>query len=326
MHDDPTADAIGCTADLQEVGSMASDFVVRFWGVRGSYPVPGPRTLRFGGNTSCVEVQAGPHTIILDAGSGIINLGAELGRRARVNGNHPMVATLLFSHMHHDHTIGFPFFTPAYMGASILHILGPKVFENDLEDILVHSMLPPSFPVALDDLASLRVVKNVGGSDLVLIGPERHEVRVLNKFRETADIGPEMVTVTTYHSDAHPKSGVNIYRISWHGRSVVYATDTEGYVGTDQRLVKFAQGADLLIHDAHYRADDYANPLVPKQGWGHSTPEMACEVAAAAGVKQLVLFHHEPSHDDDILEKIEADAREHFANLCVGYEGLEIAL
>ena len=120
--------------------------IVRFWGVRGSYPVPGSRTVRYGGNTACVEVQAGAHTIILDAGTGIINLGLELLRRARANGNKPVVATLFFSHMHHDHTQGFPFFRPAYVGASTLHILGPKVFQSDLEETLSHAMLPPSFP------------------------------------------------------------------------------------------------------------------------------------------------------------------------------------
>ena len=121
---------------------------VTFWGVRGSYPVPGPRTVRMGGNTACVEIQAGPHTIILDAGTGIINLGADLVRRARSNGGHPITATILFSHMHNDHTQGFPFFDPAYVGASTLHILGPKVFESDLEETLSHAMLPPSFPSA----------------------------------------------------------------------------------------------------------------------------------------------------------------------------------
>ena len=107
---------------------MPDEMIIRFWGVRGSHPVPGPRTVRVGGNTACVEIQAGPHTIILDAGTGIINLGTDLMRRARAQGGHSITATILFSHMHNDHTQGFPFFDPAYAGASTLHILGPKVF------------------------------------------------------------------------------------------------------------------------------------------------------------------------------------------------------
>jgi phosphoribosyl 1,2-cyclic phosphodiesterase len=305
---------------------MPDDMIIRFWGVRGSYPVPGPRTVRVGGNTSCVEVQAGPHTIILDAGTGIINLGADLIRRSRANGNQPIVATLLFSHMHHDHTQGFPFFNPAYQGASILHILGPKVFESDLEETLSHAMLPPSFPVALEDLASLKILRNVNETDIVLLGRTPVDVQVLNMYHNEIDPSPDLVRVRTYHSYAHPKSGVNVYSISWRGKTVVYATDTEGYVESDQRLVKFARDVDILIHDAQYRPEDYTNPANPKQGWGHSTPEMAIAVAKACNAKQLVLFHHEPSYDDATIEAIENEAKRAFPNSCAAYEGMEIRI
>jgi ribonuclease BN (tRNA processing enzyme) len=282
--------------------------------------------VRFGGNTACVEVQAGPHTIILDAGTGIINLGAELTRRARANGNKPIVATIFFSHMHHDHTQGFPFFDPAYQGASTLHILGPKVFESDLEETLSHAMLPPSFPVALDELASLKILRNVNETDIVLLGRTATDVQVLNLFHNQIDPSPDLVRVRTYHSYAHPKNGVNIYSISWNGKTVVYATDTEGYVETDRRLVKFARDADVLIHDAQYRPEDYTNPTKPKQGWGHSTPEMACAVAQACNAKRLVLFHHEPSYDDATLAEIEMDAQKIFSGACSAYEGLELRI
>jgi phosphoribosyl 1,2-cyclic phosphodiesterase len=305
---------------------MPDEMIVRFWGVRGSYPVPGPRTVRYGGNTACVEVQAGVHTIILDAGTGIINLGAELLMRARANGNKPLVATLFFSHMHHDHTQGFPFFRPAYAGASTLHILGPKVFQSDLEETLSHAMLPPSFPISLDDLASLKIMRNIGESNIVLLGHTPSDVRVLNLYHNEIDTSPDIVRVRTYHSYAHPKNGVNIYHISWRGKSVVYATDTEGYVQNDQRLVKFAQNADLLIHDAQYRHEDYVDLNNPKQGWGHSTPEMACAVAREANVKQLVLFHHEPTYDDNKVAEIERHAQTMHANTCAAYEGLEIRI
>ncbi len=305
---------------------MSDDLIVRFWGVRGSYPVPGPRTTRYGGNTSCVEVQAGVHTIILDAGTGIINLGADLMRRSRENGNQPIVATILFSHMHHDHTQGFPFFEPAYLGTSKLHILGPRVFESDLQETLAHAMLPPNFPVSLDELASLKVLENLNETEIVLMGSTQDDVRVLNRYHDSIDAAPDIVRVTNYHSYAHPKNGVHIYRISWRGKSVVYATDTEGYVETDKRLVSFAKDTDLLIHDAQYLPEDYASAVRPKQGWGHSTPDMACAVARASGAHRLVLFHHEPGYDDNTIEAIECASRELFAETQAAREGLEIRL
>jgi phosphoribosyl 1,2-cyclic phosphodiesterase len=305
---------------------MPDDMIIRFWGVRGSYPVPGPRTVRFGGNTACVEIQAGPHTIILDAGTGIINLGSDLMRRSRSNGGHPITATILFSHMHNDHTQGFPFFDPAYAGASTLHILGPKVFESDLEETLSHAMLPPNFPVALEDLPSLKILRNVNETDMVLIGPGISDVEVLNIYHNRIDSSPDLVRVRTYHSYAHPKSGVNIYSIAWRDKIVVYATDTEGYVQSDQRLVKFAKDADVLIHDAQYRIEDYTNPTKPKQGWGHSTPDMAMAVAQACSAKRLVLFHHEPTYDDATLAEIEAKAQETFPNTHAAYEGMELRI
>ena len=302
------------------------NMILRFWGVRGSYPVPGPRTVRVGGNTACVEIQAGPHTIILDAGTGIINLGAELMRRTRSNGGTSVTATILFSHMHNDHTQGFPFFDPAYVGSSTLHILGPKVFESDLEETLSHAMLPPSFPLALEDLPSLKILRNVNETDIVLIGPGPADVQVLNIFHNEINPAPDLVRIRTYHSYAHPKSGVNIYHISWRGKSIVYATDTEGYVQSDQRLVKFAKDADVLVHDAQYRIEDYTNPTKPKQGWGHSTPDMAMAVAQACNAKQLVLFHHEPTYDDATIDEIEKNARRIFPNTRAAYEGLEITI
>jgi len=305
---------------------MPDDMIIRFWGVRGSYPVPGPRTMRFGGNTACVEVQAGAHTIILDAGTGIINLGSDLLRRARANGNLPVVATILFSHMHNDHTIGFPFFDPAYLGNSTLYIFGPKVFESDLEETLSHSMLPPSFPVGLDELASRKILRNVNETDLVLMGKNQTDVQVLNLYHDQIDPSSDNVRVRTYHSYAHPKNGVNVYSISWRGKTVVYATDTEGYIETDRRLVKFATGADVLIHDAQYRKEDYINPARPKQGWGHSTPEMAIAVARAANAKQLVLFHHEPQYDDETIAAMEAEAQREFPNTRSAHEGLELRI
>ena len=140
--------------------------------------------------------------------------------------------------------------------------------------------------------------------------------------------GEDAVVIRVHKSYAHP-GGVFVYRITWRGKSVVYATDTEGYVGTDKRLVKFAKDVDVLIHDAQYRDEHYWGQLegLPStQGYGHSTVTMATEVAASAEVGQLVLFHHDPSYTDDMLAGIEWTAKSLFENSVMAYEGLEIAL
>lgn len=302
---------------------MSSDqFIVRFWGTRGSYPVPGPDTVRYGGNTTCVEVRAGPHTIIIDAGTGIINLGHDLIRRSKERGE-PITATVLLSHMHHDHTQGFPYFLPAYLGSSVLYILGPRTFEEDLEETLSHAVLPPSFPVSLAEMPSLKVIRSLSETETVLLDGANAEPQVCNIFRDPISAGPDTVRVHIHKSYAHPRSGVYIYRLEYHGRSVVFASDTEGYVDTDQRLVNFARGADLIVHDAQYSAEDYTRS---KQGWGHSTPQMAAEVARQCGAVRLVLFHHEPRYDDARIAQLECDARAIFPNSTAAYEGLEIEL
>ena len=305
---------------------MSETMRVTFWGVRGSFPVPGPDTVRFGGNTPCVEVQANGHTIILDAGTGIVRLGNDLLRRAKEK-SEPVRATLLFSHMHHDHTQGFPFFTPAYVGSSVLNIFGPRVFERDLEETLAHSMLPPSFPVALQEMNSLKFVRNMTETDVILLGKTEDAVTVRNFYHEQVEDDPELVRIKALRSYAHPE-GVLIYRIEWRGKSVIYATDTEGYVNTDQRLAAFAKGADLLIHDAQYSEAHYLGQdgAAATQGWGHSTPQMACAVAKTAGVKRLVLFHHEPRYSDDMITGLEAQAKTIFPEAQAAFEGLSIEI
>ncbi|MBA3532601.1 MAG: MBL fold metallo-hydrolase, partial [Ardenticatenales bacterium] len=139
---------------------MSDQFLVRFWGVRGSYPVPGADTLKYGGNTPCIEVQVAGHTIILDAGTGLINLGKALIQRSVASAT-PITATILFSHTHHDHTQGIPYFAPAYMGASTFYIFGPRLFQNQLAETLSKTMLPPNFPLELEDLQAMRVIRDI---------------------------------------------------------------------------------------------------------------------------------------------------------------------
>jgi phosphoribosyl 1,2-cyclic phosphodiesterase len=298
-------------------------FIARFWGARGSYPVPGPSTLHYGGNTTCVELQVGKHTIVLDAGTGIINLGHNLLQRAKQNGGTPIIATILLTHMHHDHTQGFPYFLPAYIGTSVLHILGPRTFEEELEESLNHAVLPPSFPVGLNEMPSFKVVRSLREMDTVILDQSRGDLRIYNTYRDHIEHTPDMVQVRILKSYAHPRNGVFIYRVEWHGKSVVFASDTEGYIDTDQRLVNFARDTDLLIHDAQYSQHDYATS---KQGWGHSTPQMACDVARLCSAKRLVLFHHEPLYNDETIASLEQEAQQLFSNTVAAYEGLEIEL
>jgi phosphoribosyl 1,2-cyclic phosphodiesterase len=301
----------------------ADQFCIRFWGVRGSYPVPGPHTLRYGGNTTCVEVQLGQHILIIDAGTGIIKLGEDLVRRARENGNAPIHVTLLLTHMHHDHTQGFPFFLPAHRGSSTLHILGPRTFDEELEETLRHAVLPPNFPVSLYEMPSLKMIRTLAETEIVLIDPATDSLQTYNRFQSNPPISPEIACISVYRSLAHPRNGVYVYRIDWHGKSIVFASDTEGYPFGDQRLARFASNTDVLIHDAQYTQEDY---VTFRQGWGHSTPEMACEVAHLSNAQRLVLIHYEPRYSDDQIDAIERAANKLFPATTAAYEGLEIVI
>jgi phosphoribosyl 1,2-cyclic phosphodiesterase len=297
---------------------MSNEMKVRFWGVRGSHPAPGAGTVKYGGNTACVEVQAGSRTIILDAGTGIIPLGRELARTKRAG-----ELLLLFSHLHHDHTQGFPFFVPAYMPNAKLHIYGPDSTHQSIKNVLEHNQSSETFPVSLRDMSSSKDIQAVRESHVIVW--DEGGVRVAGSVVGVSD---EAVVIRIHKSYAHP-GGVFVYRITWRGHSVVYTTDTEGYVGTDKRLVKFAKDVDVLIHDAQYLDEHYwgqLDGLPATQGYGHSTVTMACEVAASAGTGQLILFHHDPSYSDAMLAGMERTAKSLFADSVTAYEGLEIML
>lgn len=305
---------------------MREPFIVTFRGVRGSYPTPGPRTAMIGGNTPCVHVRAGKHDLIFDAGTGIINLGRELAAEHKPECK-PLDLTLLFTHTHHDHTQGFPFFIPARFQLTTLHIFGPKSLNEDLARVLSLSMLPPMFPITVDDLPCKRIVRNLNEGQVILFANGNPEPRVVWSQRD-ADVLEEnagALCVRVMKSSAHPQ-GVFIYRVNFQGRSFVFATDVEAYVGAYQRLSRFAQGADLLVHDAQYTDELYLDGAAPRQGWGHSTWRMAIETANAANVKQLALYHHEPEHDDETLQAIEKCAQKVRPNTFMAREGMTIEL
>jgi phosphoribosyl 1,2-cyclic phosphodiesterase len=258
-------------------------FSVTFWGVRGSIATPGPETVEVGGNTSCVEVQCGERTLLLDTGTGMRQFGQKLLRerkRAQVS--------IFYSHLHWDHIQGLPFFTPLYMPGTELSFHGPK----GLRDALATQMSEPGFPVRVADLpARLLYSELTEGAVVELPGDGGGDIRV------------------TCAKLNHP-GGVLAYRVEYGGRSVVYATDTEHYSCPDPKLVKLAAGADLLIYDAQYDDDEYAGRRgPPRTGWGHSTYSEGIRVADMAGVSRLALFHHDPGHSDAHVRGIEEAAR-----------------
>jgi phosphoribosyl 1,2-cyclic phosphodiesterase len=272
---------------------------VRFWGVRGSIASAGGHTAQVGGNTSCVEVQAGGQLFILDAGTGLRGLGAELMRRGK-----PVDAHLLLSHFHWDHIQGFPFFTPAFIPGNQVTVYGPErsAPRGDVRAALDAQMKPPHFPIGLDVMRAELGFRGLPAGGQLRVGDA--EVRAA--------------------AACHP-NGCLAYRVSAGGRSVVYATDTEHDAQSgaiDANLLELARGADVLIYDAQYTEAEYAH----KRGWGHSTNQEAARLARAAGVGQLVLFHHDPSHDDWEVARIEAETRALFPLTSAAREGLEIRL
>jgi phosphoribosyl 1,2-cyclic phosphodiesterase len=299
-------------------------FTVKFRGVRGGYPMPGPTTVKFGGNTTCFELRVAGHLVIVDAGTGIISLGQEMIAHHRDKGE-PMRATILITHTHHDHTQGFPFFLPARHASGTLYIFGPRVLEEDLRDVLARAMAPPVFPLGLEELNSYRQIEHIRQGDLIVLPDPASPPQLIGPRDNQEKVPPDAVVVKIHYSYNHP-GGVLIFRINHRERSVVIATDTEGYVGGDRRLARFAEGTDLLIHDAEYDEDEYANQGVIRQGWGHSTWRMATDVAIAAGVKQLALFHHSPGHDDAFLEAMERKAQAVFPATFLAREGMTVEL
>jgi phosphoribosyl 1,2-cyclic phosphodiesterase len=305
---------------------MSDELRIKFWGVRGSYPAPGTSTVKYGGNTASVEIRAGERTIILDAGTGIIPLGRELARTTRAG-----EIMLLFSHLHHDHTQGFPFFVPAYLPNTKLYIFGPDGTHESLAHVLQHNQSAETFPVSLRDMSATKEIQSVREAQVIIwdeIGVRVVESTLGPGLSHVEELSEDAVVIRIHRSYAHP-GGVYVYRITWHNHSVVYATDTEGYVGTDRRLVQFAKDTDLLIHDAQYLETHYRGQLAgfpATQGYGHSTSTMACEVALASKARHLILFHHDPAYSDAVVADIEASAKAHFHASQAAYEGLEIRL
>jgi phosphoribosyl 1,2-cyclic phosphodiesterase len=265
-------------------------YTVTFWGTRGSIPTPGARTARYGGNTSCVAVEGpGEQLVILDAGTGIRELGLTLVERQ----NGALKAEILLSHTHWDHIQGLPYFKPFFAPGNAVRIWGSKQGATSLDAILHLQMDPAVFPVPLTAVSATLSVEEVRPGGEFTVGPFRARAMQLR----------------------HPGTTL-AYRLTpvRGGRSVAYVTDNELGSGGAYRmsarwrqdLVRFLSDVDLLIHDAMYTPSE----LETHRGWGHSSYEEAVELAVEAKVKQLVLFHHEPEHDDGAIDALVAAARD----------------
>ncbi len=263
--------------------------LVRFWGTRGSLPKPGPTTVRYGGNTSCVEVRSDAGTLlVLDSGTGAHELGQAVVRDAGWNRR----GNMLLTHTHWDHIQGFPFFGPVFVPDSSWAIYGPGEAGQTLRDTLAGQMHYRYFPVSLKGLSAGLRFHDIGEGAFSL-----GDVRV----------------TAAYMNHTQVATG---YRIVADGVTVVYATDHEPHANhapwndlgawptlahaEDVRHAQFLAGADLVIHDAQYTDEEYP----AKRGWGHSPAEYVVDLAVLGGVKQLALFHHDPLRDDASLEQV----------------------
>src|SRR5262245_56576211 len=241
-------------------------FTVRFWGVRGSYPTTDGATRKFGGNTSCVEIRAAGHRCIFDAGTGIIALGKEICR------NHSAIspAYVFLSHTHIDHVMGLCFFEPLLTAQAKSYIYGPGDSRGALSRSLQQLTHSDLFPVSFDELKGKKEIHSLTGGELIRFAAPGKRPRIEKLSGSAPD---DTLTVSTFKSLAHPRFGVMLYRVSYNGKSIVYATDIEQQPGGYPDVIEFARDADLLIHDAQYRHDEYFSAAKPKKGCGHSTIE-----------------------------------------------------
>ena len=300
-----------------------SSTCVRFWGVRGSLPTPGPTTVFYGGNTSCVEVRADSAVIILDAGSGIRCLGNALAAEFK---GRPLETTLLLTHTHWDHIQGFPFFSPAYNPNNKLRVMSYEGAHKGLEKTLSIQMESPFFPISMHQMPGHITVGEIKAMEFQL-GEVKAQAAIVN----------------------HPGTCVG-YRLNTAAGSVAFLPDNELFhrlkaVGAtkpgteypareefakfqEQKFVDFLKEVDVLILDAQYDEAEY----LTKIGWGHSCVDDSVALAVAAGAKTLFLFHHDPLHDDDKITKMVARARglaKHLGSsihIDAAREGLEINL
>ncbi len=271
-------------------------FSFTFWGVRGSIACPTPRHVGYGGNTSCIEVTAGERKLILDAGTGLRELGDKLTNDG-VNDT-----TLLLTHTHWDHINGFPFFAPTYREDFSLRIMaGHLKASGGVRAALEGQMTQPMFPVPLEQL---------------------HAEMDFDDFEagESFGLSPD-ITVKT--AALHHPNGATGYRIEHAGKAMCYVTDTEHIEGKpDENILELIQGADIVIYDSTYTDAEFSSHV----GWGHSTWQEGVRLCQRAGAKTLAIFHHDPNHEDEFMAGVEEEAKNTWDGAVVAREGMTIVL
>jgi phosphoribosyl 1,2-cyclic phosphodiesterase len=271
--------------------------LVRFWGVRGSTPTPQAENLRYGGNTSCVEVRVGGRIYVFDCGTGFRNLGKHLSREFQ---SQPFEAHIFISHFHWDHIQGIPFFMPLYDRPDSHFFFHSSSRRRGLQAVIEQQMSEPYFPVNMSEMAA-----------------QRHYYTI-DEGRMELDKCVVQATLLN-----HPQGCLG-FRVEAEGKVLVYATDNEpGHPTFDQNVRTLADSADLLIYDAQYLPEEYETS---KRGWGHSHWREAVNIASHSRAKELVLFHHDPDHNDACLDAILEQARHHFPKVRVAAEGMELEL
>jgi phosphoribosyl 1,2-cyclic phosphodiesterase len=268
-------------------------FDIRFRGVRGSVACSSMEHIKYGGNTSCIEVSVGEHLFILDAGTGIRELGNEFLK------HDTRKAHLLMTHTHMDHINGFPYFAPAYDPKSSIHIMAGHLSDREggIQGALSAQMDTPMFPVPLEAMqAEIHFDDFVSG----------------DHFKPFPDVNVRTAALN------HP-NGATGYRIEYNGKSMCYITDTEHVIGKpDQNILSLIEGSDLVIYDSTYTEEEFPS----KVGWGHSTWNEGVALCQAGNVKQMAIFHHEPDHKDDFMDKLEAEAQSVWKNCFAAREGM----
>jgi phosphoribosyl 1,2-cyclic phosphodiesterase len=273
---------------------------VKFWGVRGSTPTPQAENMRYGGNTSCVEVRVGEQLYIFDCGTGFRVLGQQLqdefGEKKL-----PLSAHVFVSHFHWDHIQGIPFFRPLYDRADSQFLFHCSSRTRSLKQVMDEQMASPYFPVNLSQMQAQQKFYDIDSGRLNLADGVQIQTSWLN----------------------HPQ-GCMGFRMETKDGVLVYATDNEpGDAAFDKSVRKLAEGADVLIYDAQYLPEEYA---AEKRGWGHSHWREAVNVVMESGAKELVLFHHDPDHTDVVIDKIVRDARNYYPKVRAAAEGMEIRI
>ncbi len=273
---------------------------IKFYGTRGSIPICDREHQDFGGNTTCVSVEV-PHSNtvnIIDAGTGIRNLGKEL---IELREDMPKQITIGFTHFHWDHIQGFPFFDPAYLPDVNINILamGRTQEVEDLRNIFLAQTSSAHFPIQLSDM-----------------GAEFHFIVLGKKAAQHAN---GLSVQARQHN--HP-GGANSYRVEKDGKAMVFCTDIEHGDELDQNIIQLARDADLLIHEAQYTTEE----LKKRRGWGHSSYEQAIQVAELANVKHLIMTHHDPDHDDKFLNRMEKICQQRYPSCQLAREGMEFYL